>query len=211
MPPKKSMKRKPPAKKTATQTYVKQVVGRALAPDTDTFYSDGLSFSATTSQSYYDISAALKASTGIGGISCVNKQLVYKGIVNVADNINWVRFIIFKWKPDTASATPTSNDIIRNDASAYAPWGLPHYEKRHQFKILEDKLWSLQSQAAGSVYPTGRQFTIKVSGKKLGVSQYNQGATTGTNHIYFLMVSDSNIASHPVVAGNLRVLYQGDD
>lgn len=195
----------------ATHGYVNRAINRALNRSIDTYYSDGLTLSASTTQQYLDLTASLWTLKGISGISLENRFLQFRGVCNMIDSINHVRFIIFKWKPDTASYTPGSNDVIRNDASGSTPWGLRHYEKRKQVQILYDRMFAGQFQTTGSTMPPSIHFDIRLSAKQLGESQFNQGLNTGTNHIFFMYCSDSNIASHPNIYGNLTMRYIADD
>lgn len=194
-----------------TRQDVKKQIARILGKEQDVYYNDALILTASITQNYYDVSNALSTSKGIAGISMTHKYLQYKGVVNAADSINHIRFIIFKWKPDTANYTPQANDVIRNDGSTVAPWGLRHYEKRKQVTVLFDHLYTVQTQAAGAVHPPSINFDIKLYEKDLGDCQFNQGLTTGTNHLYFLYVSDSGAVSHPTIYGNLCVRYLADD
>lgn len=195
----------------ASKAYVKSAITRSLNKNIDAFYVDGFTLTASTTQGFYDVSAALHTAVGIRGIHCDNRSFRYKGVVNVADSINHLRMIIFKWHPDTATALPTSNLVIRNDGSASAPWGLPHYEKRKQFTILYDRLFQTQTQATGSVDPVTINFDIRLSSKKLGMTQYNQSTSSGTNHIFILYVSDSLASGHPSIYGNLFMSYVADE
>lgn len=207
--------RKAPTKKSraskalASKQYVKRVVNRATAFDKDTYYLDNQTLSPTTSQQYIDLSAGAHTSGTISGIGMENINLVIKGFVHAADNPNFVRLVLFKWRNDTANATPGSNDVLRNDASATAPFGLPHWERRGDYKIIADRLIHVASSDTST--PLTKSFSINVSAKKLGMSRFNQGANTGRDHLYLMYVSDSNVVSHPTVDYNLRLIYKADE
>lgn len=204
-----SKRRRPVPEKT--KKYVKRVINKRLAHDTDVYYLDNQTLSPTTTQQYIDLSAALHTSASFKSISVVNKHLLIKGWVQASDAYNFVRLVIFKWRTDTANATPGSNDVLRNDASASVAFGLPYYERRGDYKILYDRTFHTQAQTTGSVTPAQVPFTVKLSGKKLGSSRYNTSTSSGRDHIYMMYFSDSSAVAHPTIDYNLRMLYQADE
>lgn len=202
-----------PRKKVATQTYVKQVVGRAIGVDNNAYYSDAQTVYMSTTHQFIDISAGLWNSEAIKGNSVDNLQLLLRGYIVRADDSNWCRLIVFKWKPNTATSTPdaSADQIIRNNGTAAAWMGFPHWEQRQQFKILFDKTYYVSSATTDSDSRTQVPVNIALSAKKLGRSHYGENVASGTDHIYLLHVSDSGVVAHPYLYYNLRMLYRGDN
>lgn len=198
-----------PNKQLVTKPMLSRAIANAHKFDTEVYTSDALTLSCSTTQTYLDLSAALYTAESITGMGMKHKHLVFKGQVSAVDSPNYVRFIIFKWKPNTADATPGSDDIIRNDASATTPFGIPQWQNRKSYKILYDHLYHVDYP--NTTVPYNIPFHIKLSAKQLGDCTFNKGLNTGSDHIYFLYCSDSNIASHPSMLGNLRVLYEADN
>jgi len=73
------------------------------------------------------------------------------------------------------------------------------------FRVLLDKTWRVED-----VGPKTAMFDIKLRGSRLGrkVVKYNGGATTCTDGLYLLWVSDSAAASNPTVLYSVRQHYK---
>lgn len=208
--PRKVVRRRPKKKddELTTKRQVKAIVGRAVGKvrNTAVYYSDDQTWTASDAQAYVDLSAALYASKNVTGNDMEWRQLIVNGEFVYADTSNSGRLIVFKWHPDTDDAVPGSGDIIRPDNSTTAtPIGLPHWEKRHQYKILYDRYFYSDTTESYRI-----KFQVKLGAKKLGMSQFNTAASTGTNHIYVMYCSDSGAVSHPTFHVNIRALFSAD-
>lgn len=200
--------RKPPkSRAVASQAYVDRKIAKVASVDNGVFYFDNQTLSGQLSQQYHDMTAQLESAEGIQGDNVDQLHLSVKGQLVAADITNEFRLVVFKWKPDTGSAVPGSNSVIRNDGAAL-PHGFPHWERRNEYKILFDRTWQVGTN--GSV-PSVRHIQFDIPGKKLGRATFNPSASTGSGHIYFLWMSDSGAISHPQLFYNLRMFYRADN
>lgn len=140
-----------------------------------------------------------------------------------SDSYNHVRVVVFRWAPtNIGNAAPTqtqsSGYLFDNAGTPYilAPFD---WVNRHKYHILYDKTitlaptWSFDS--AGGL--TGNQSKhsyymskpITISGKRLGkkLVTYDEAASTGTNHIYIAVCSDSTVNPHPECRFVIQMLY----
>lgn len=105
-----------------------------------------------------------------------------------------IRMILFKWMPSTADEIPTEDGLLY-DASAddiNSPPELAPAEAR-KFRILEDRRILLGARYAvtnsvDSGLPIVKDFSIRKYGKHLGRVSYETGVSTGSGHIYLMVV-----------------------
>lgn len=98
---------------------------------------------------------------------------------------NAFRLIVFQWKPDNNAAPPGVSDILDNSFTlgCFSPVRTITHQS---FRVLYDRLFHVYNAGPGAV---GRTVRIRRAMKKM---RYN-GATTGTNQIYVLVMSDAAI------------------
>lgn len=115
-----------------------------------------------------------------------------RGYLTKADTTNKVRLIVFQWKVPMQYHTPTAANILEN----YAGDGTLdlvrdyNYDNRKSFRILYDKLYSMNSTVESVLIKTRlRRFTKKL--------QYDGAGTNHQNGVYVMLLSDSAAASHP--------------
>lgn len=107
------------------------------------------------------------------------------------DATNFIRFIVFQWFPPSVPSianillTASGNGVIAN-------YGEPY---QGRYAILYDSGPVAVNSVGTPNYGSG---IIRVKPKRKKVN-YDPGATTGNNHIYTMIVSDSSTASHPAV------------
>lgn len=124
----------------------------------------------------------------------------------VGDVYNFLRFIIFRWNPDSAVDSPTQSTLLdSNGASVVDPTHYPlNWLLRKKFKVLHDETMSLETMA---YYTTSVQYGPG-SGKwtRTGVVDmplrnlitFDTNTTgNGVGHIYLMVVSDSTLTPNP--------------
>ena len=135
-------------------------------------------------------------------IVCSHAELSYE--LAIGDTINWIRVIMFQWHEDNGISVPTTPDILFTPASTNFGMNLYHFDERHRFKILFDKVHRLEANSLGSTIFV-KDLRIKIPHKTL---TYNGSATNGQNQLYLWVVSDSALAAHPAIIWQARLLYR---
>jgi len=126
--------------------------------------------------------------------------------VGSTDVTNLVRMIIFQWHPDNAIDSPSLGEILETsilgvNLGAYEQYSIPSEQK---YKILYDRSFSLVNGSSADTL----QVTVpmhRIRGKMLPMKFI--GATTGTNMLYVLYVSDSSVVPHPTITVFHRVRF----
>lgn len=130
------------------------------------------------------------------------KSIRFRGSVLVSDTTNLVRFILFRWKPNS---TPSWAALLEGGGPAasdvYRPFRKDYESNYH---VVYDKLFTLNT--TDSNY---RSFGASISGKKLGKKKckYVAGGTTGIDHLWVFIISDSDAVSHPSINYNIISYY----
>lgn len=139
------------------------------------------------------------------------KRLKLRVHCGIADNTNMVRMIVFRWHPSAAAGVPTPASILDNTAptihlgTTNAPL-MPHnWDDRSMFTVLWDRTFVLDSQA-----PQQAVLTLDLYGKKMSPRiSYVDGSTTAVmNGLYVLYVSDSGIATHPILTFSSELTFE---
>lgn len=127
------------------------------------------------------------------------------------DSENFMRFILFQWKPSDLAYVPTVADIllpgpggVQNIGSQY------NHDRRSQFKILYDKTMNLIGDGAApetSYTSLTRGFSVDTITPKLNSIQFEAATFNGMNHVYMLGLSDSNVIPHPYIYFSLKIMY----
>lgn len=144
------------------------------------------------------------------GLSIIVKSIKFRGGISVADGFNVVRLVAFQYH-DLDSTAPLPENIFDNNysissLSAHTPYAHFNLENKSAYTILYDKLFVLSNSVGGHT-PCGT-FNITIPGSKLRPVTYTtSGVTTGNNHIYLCALSDSSVASHPVMNYVYEVNY----
>jgi len=113
-------------------------------------------------------------------------RIAYQLVLGSATN-NMIRVVLFKWRPDTISDPPGTNELLTDTGSNVRQCLSPYLvQNPSRFKVLYDHLHALD------VYHPN---VIRIDEIKLNVecSFSNNGVTTGQNHIYMLYMSDSTV------------------
>jgi hypothetical protein len=125
-----------------------------------------------------------------------------------ADIITTIRLIFFRWVPSTALVLPVLADILEAPASSNV---LSHfnYQLQQNYSVLSDR----QFQAAGIVTSPCNSSNFGGTGLEIPLGsnpelEFNLGATTSTNHLYLLAISDSALAPFPLLNFSSRLYYE---
>jgi len=123
------------------------------------------------------------------------------------DIVTTSRVILFRWIENTASATPTVGAILENPSSTQV-FSHFDFENQQNYEVIWDKVFH---QSGGATTPSSTSnmgfFNLSIPLKKNPCVNYNAGATTGTNTLYMLTISDSSLTPFPLISFNLRVYY----
>lgn len=120
------------------------------------------------------------------------------------DTYNLVRFALIQWHPDNAIETPAINTLLQ-DVSTYitiSPWILDK-SKRSKFKVLYEKLAVVNT--AGNLT---NKYNIRIPGKKMGRSIFNNAVQTGKNTLYYFYISDSGAVTHPTISFSITYRFK---
>jgi hypothetical protein len=140
------------------------------------------------------------------------------GLFLSPDTYNTVRIILFRWKVDTAMATPVLGNILDTASSAVAyPTQFPYnYDGRKNYHIIWDKVFQISNFPVYDGTNVVREFvkTIHVKksfyGRKLGSTTINWDSTNvfPDDNIYALYISDSAATPDPQVTWVSQVFYE---
>lgn len=137
------------------------------------------------------------------------KGLHLKGQVFVADSHNFIRLMLVM--VNTLQQIVIPSDILQPDATTNNPTIYSPYKKESKikFRVLLDKMYKMQQQAAGSVYPEIINVDLSYKWPKGKTITYN--LPTATAPIYWfpvvLVLSDSQIVTHPQFRGSKRLTF----
>lgn len=120
-----------------------------------------------------------------------------------SDGTNFTRLIFFQWKPDANNYAPQVGDILPTGISDMNVPVKHDLAKGGQLNVLYDKVHA-QSETGSTAAIFRKKFFTRGFGRDV---QFTNGATTGTNQLYLLTVSDSAAAPHPTLDYRFRVNY----
>lgn len=127
-------------------------------------------------------------------------------VISGGDASNLMRLIIFKWKPNNATA-PTVADILK-DASGTSIDTIRRYNEdtSSQYKIVMDRTVTITTNGSNRTVAFKRKLYGAALGSNKLVFNSNDG-TTGEGKYYLLSISDSGSAPHPKLAFIARSEY----
>jgi hypothetical protein len=135
------------------------------------------------------------------------KSLHLKGQVIVADTHNFIRLMLVMVNSLQQIVIPSDilqPDPVSGNPSIYSPY---KKESKIKFKVLLDKFYKTQQQAAGSVYPFLQNVDLSYKWKKGKTITYN--LPTASSPIYnfpvLCVLSDSAVPGHPQFRGCKRL------
>jgi len=127
------------------------------------------------------------------------RSIYLKGQIAVGDSHNFCRMLLVQVL--SLSTTVNISDILQPQfgsvlCTIYSPY---RKESDIKFKVLHDKFYKTQIQAAGSVYPSIVNFDLSYKWKNgLKISYLQDAASTPLyNNLVLVCISDSNLTPHP--------------
>lgn len=185
--------------KPATQTYVKRLI---KANEELKYANVNNQISPTTTPGIYTLANTSQGSSGGQhlGDECVLKSLWLRYTMNVADVSNYLRMIIFVWKPNLGYVAPAASSILKTTTNPYNLTSMLNEDGEDQYKILYDVTHCLATNAGT---PYIKSETIQ---RKLNLRQdYLTGSSNCSNNIYLLLVSDSAVPTDPFITWSSQV------
>lgn len=202
MPPKKTWRKwKKGAGLTKKQALsVKKIIGNRQEHKfyADTSLCDGAISSAGTLLDYSALITQGDGDTNRDGDKLNLNKVSIKGTLGVADSTNRMRIIFFRW--NNLGTTPTTSYLLEGGANTASDILRPfRIDTKHFYKVVYDRTFNL------STYRPTIDFKATIYGRRLGTKRvtYLGGGTTGMNHLYCYLVSDSDAATHPNATMNV--------
>lgn len=132
------------------------------------------------------------------------KSLEVSAYVQLGDPTNLVRVVVIQWHNDgTLTGTPSWGDIF-NTAGVTNPRDICGFYNRslrsRDYTVLEDIMARLDAGYTNCLI----RFTIN---EFTHLMTFADGNTTGFNHLYMLIISDSGVVTHPAINGYSRVYF----
>lgn len=174
-----------------------------------------------TEKKYYDSHAQGQAADYAGGTSQLTtiaqgddvfdrngdeaylRSVRVKGSILNGDATNIFRLLVVQFFGNTADDTFQMDDIfgtayIGSVSLVNAPYV---HDLRKNINVMYDRSFTLNDELSPCLFDTGY---LKIAKRKI---IFSQGATTATNHIYLVRMSDSAAAAHPQVTWLSRVTF----
>lgn len=134
------------------------------------------------------------------------------GLGATGDLFNTIRFIIFQWHPNS---TPTTTSILLNGPTgAVDVHSHYNHDNRQEYKILLDRTIKTFGPGSSTSNPTTsgvskfHRYLIPLGKKVSKYMQFQAGSTTGTNKIYYILGSDSALATHPSYLMSTKLFFR---
>lgn len=128
------------------------------------------------------------------------------GSVYAGDTVNVVRFIFWSYKMNSGNATPTIVFplSVGSSGATAQPDSQYNFAQKKIYKILHDRQFCV-STAANPLESFIARFNVP---SKVAELDFNPPSlTTGTNHVFLSVVSDSAVATHPYFLGTIRLFF----
>jgi len=188
----------------SVKMYVKKSMSKAIEVkhlDTE------ISGSITTTGTVQDLSPVSLGTSEVGRIGISIRSIAVKAnfVLARGDDTNGCRLVVFKWKDDDAINTPTVAKVLDTTSvsSSTQFWVCPiNWQNRKSIQVLYDRMYVFDDTHD----LVNDSFDVPVYGS----CDFNTGTTSGTNHIYCLLLSDSTIATHPTILMSARYLYKDE-
>lgn len=121
-----------------------------------------------------------------------------RGQFNYADTTNALRNIIFRWNQDDTSSTPTVGDILQS-SSPFSALNRDN-ERARKFDIIHDAFLVVANVGPGTVSDCFKK-------NMKSIIAFQATASTGTGHLYQMLISDSGAATHPSFNSIFRTYF----
>jgi len=177
------------------------------------FDSNTLALSPTTSGQVVNLFGPAQGSTTssrVGDTLFYDKMWLNYSVSQLnSDLISATRVIIFQWHPNSALLAPNVADIMQ--LAADNVYSFYDWQYSNQSIILYDRV-HVQAGSATEAASSGNQGyfgEIDLSKARKRV-EFDNGTVNGSNLIYLLITSDSNITPFPNVALKSRISFSID-
>ena len=139
-------------------------------------------------------------------LSLTHVILNYKLVTQNSDIFTTTRLIVFQWKINDNLAVPTLGSILQGASSTT---NMYNWQDSANYIVMWDKTFfqsgiTTAPTDSGLQGETGCVIPITTIRRKI---TFNAGATSGTNHLYLLTLSDSIIAPFPTLEAQFRIVY----
>lgn len=195
---KKAYQKKRTAKLTqGMRKAVGKVVNAKLRKNTELKYFDVATSGATNvdwTGLFHNLCIPAQGDTDVtrDGDKLNMKKLRLRCSIVQGDSYNNIRIIIFRWKQNNISVTPSASYLISPyQGTAMSPVAPYNWDTKDNTQILYDRVYTVDTS-----YPQ-RMVKINLNLSKLPKVAFDSGTTGGNNHLYMFIVSDSSAATHP--------------
>jgi hypothetical protein len=188
--------------KKQVKEAVLSIMGNNVEHKWNTQYSSGV---ITTAWNFVDLTAGITQGDAVnqrsGNVVHMKKFRLHFDMV-CGDATNLIRLVIFKWKPNSLSDTPTVGELIQDTTSGYTAMLSPTFVTRpNRAVIVFDKTWNLDT--SGSNVHRLELINLELN-YNVG---FNTGANTGVDHLHIGYACDSGIVPNPVVSFGALINY----
>jgi len=207
------------AKSNQLRTVVRKEVKReemrnSVLKFIDTFLNSANVGSGGTLTSLATIPQGAAQSNRVGDHIIADHLRLHMNIIQSnTDVYTSVRSIVFQWYPNTALTAPAVASILQN-STGNGLWTDFNFQYRQQYTVLYDMTHSGAGLAAAPTASTNFSFRrpvkIRIPLRTNGI-EFTPGATSQTNSIWLLQISDSAVTPFPIVSWNARLFYRDDD
>lgn len=122
-----------------------------------------------------------------------------------SDIFTAVQWAVVQWTQESASLPPSGSLIFQTNNS---PYSFSNWDNTRMYRILERRTLAM---AGTSTNPTNSGYQwVSVNIDLSSAAKrmiFVSGSTSGTNKLYFFVISTSAIAPFPVMTGNARLVF----
>lgn len=190
--------------------YVKREIHKNI--ETKWYYKATVVTSITDVANIVDVTTVPRGVTATDriGQEVVLRALRLRLTMTVGDNTNFVRIIFFQWYQSTGiGLSPSVLDILEQTTITGGP--VPDYmapiqqTTRQVFHVLYDRVFTLSIEGDTAVRSLNFRIPLKYARKKINYDP--ESAVSGSNHIFYLIVSDSGAVTHPNYSMTTEMYY----
>lgn len=144
----------------------------------------------------------------IGDVTYLKKMYInYTCNAANADIYSSLRVILFQWTPNNGLIAPVYTDLLQTSSDGV--YAMYDWNYSDQYRILYDKLHSFSGTATAPTASTNQCVSEEISlASAFKKVNFTIGATTCSNSIYVLAVSDSVIAPFPNFILKTRIEHE---
>lgn len=202
---------KPPSRREM-KNYVKKEINKVEELKTNTIKQDNISIGSTATIVQVSVPPQGDEVYARDGnkISLEAIQLNYM-ISGSLDEYNRIRVMLIQWKEHSPEFTGIDQVLEDVGSANYAV--LSGYKTKESdittFRVLYDKVHTINQYRDTShlfATPVYKNYLTKGFKKSL---HYDSGATTGTDQVFLVMFSDSDVVDHPDLTYQCRIRFRG--